>query len=141
MSRAIGIDVGSRRVGVSLSDEAGAVATAHETLDAGDDERLVDDLCELIDSRGVETVVVGWPLHMDGTEGRATRAVDRFVERLESGLAAAGLKAEIVRWDERLTSSEAEDVLVDADLGRRRRREVIDRVAATRILQSYLNAH
>ncbi|MFB6264228.1 MAG: Holliday junction resolvase RuvX, partial [Bradymonadaceae bacterium] len=75
MTTAIGIDVGSQRVGISLSDDSGSVATAHETLDASDARALMEEICDLIERRSVELIVVGWPLHMDGSEGRATEAV------------------------------------------------------------------
>lgn len=141
MGRVMGIDVGAKRVGVALSDVDAAVATPHATEEDFDSyDELVGRLVETVREQSVETVVVGWPLTMEGDEGRATREVDRFIEALRRGLEQGELEVTIERWDERLTSVEAERVLVDADVSRQRRRPMVDRVAASRILQSFLDA-
>jgi putative Holliday junction resolvase len=75
---------------------------------------------------------------MDGSQGRATRNVDTLLEYLDSILEEFGV--DVVRWDERLTTTSAESLLIDADMSRRRRKKVIDQVAATHILESYLGS-
>jgi putative Holliday junction resolvase len=136
----MGIDVGSRRIGVAFSDVEGRVATAHSTIEAAPRDEAVDQLVDLVEERSVERVVFGWPVRMDGTEGRATEAVEAFVEAFEGRCEERGVDVGLDRWDERLSSKEAESVLIDADLSRERRRGVVDRVAAARILQTYLDA-
>lgn len=136
----MGIDVGSRRIGVAFSDVEGRVATAHSTVEAAPRDEAVDELVDLVEERSVERVVFGWPVRMDGTEGRATEAVDAFMEAFGARCEERGVDVALDRWDERLSSKEAESVLIDADLSRERRRGVVDRVAAARILQTYLDA-
>lgn len=140
--RLIGVDVGTRRVGVAVTDEDGRFALPYETLDA---DSAPQRLAELAADRGVSTFVVGWPLQLDGAEGRATRNVDRFIERLESELVRAAATFEsapipnIVRYDERLTTSAAQNLLGEASVFGKKRKAVVDQVAATQILQNYLD--
>lgn len=140
MSRSVGLDVGTRRIGVAVSDEQGSFAMPHSTVDARDRQAAVEAIRRIVDERDARAVVVGWPLNMDGSEGRATRRVGKLVERLEAALDEAGLHPEIVRWDERLTTTAAESMLVEADVTRRRRKDVVDQIAATHILQGYLDS-
>lgn len=141
MTRAMGIDVGDTRVGVALSDVDRSVASPHETETEFDSfDELADRIVATARRQEVDTVVVGWPMTMEGDESRATREVDRFIRQLERAAEEAAVEFAVERWDERLTSVEAERVLVDADVSRRRRRPMVDRVAASRILQSYLDA-
>lgn len=140
MARHMGIDVGSHRIGVAFSDVDGRVATAHSTVEAASTEEAVEELVDYVEQRSVDRVVFGWPIRMDGSEGRATEAVDDFMAAFEAQCEERGIDVELERWDERLTSKKAEDVLIDADLSRERRRGIVDRVAAARILQTYLDA-
>ncbi len=141
MARYMGVDVGTDRIGLAFSDVDGRVATAHSTLEVETTAEAAREIAELGRDRGVSVVVVGWPIRMDGTEGRATEMVRRFLEAFEQACEPLDWEIDLDRWDERLSSSEAESVLIDADLSRRRRRGVVDRVAAARILQNYLDAH
>ncbi len=136
--RYMGVDVGTERYGIALSDTQGAIASPHETLDVANMEDAIERVVDLIGEQRIDVLVVGWPVRMDGTEGRAVEHVRSFIERLRESIEGEG--PEIVRWDERLTSSAAESVLLEADLSRQRRRDVIDKVAAGRILQNYLDA-
>lgn len=139
--RAIALDVGTRRVGVAVADPAGMIAMPHATVEARDRRKACAEIAELIASRQVDTVVVGWPLDMDGGEGRATRRIERFVDALERALEARSLSPQLVRWDERLTTTSAEAVLLEGDVSRRRRRDVIDQIAASHILEGWLRSH
>jgi putative Holliday junction resolvase len=132
--RLIGIDVGSKTLGLALSDATRKIASALVTLRRS---RLVADLRRLSDlaaEHGVCGFVVGLPLNMDGSEGpraQATRAVVRHLVKLTA--------LPILCWDERLSTAAAERVLLEADTSRRRRAAVVDKVAATVILQSALD--
>ena len=136
----MGIDVGTRRIGVAFSDVGGRVATPHSTIEVDSVEEGAEQIAELGRDRDTVTVVVGWPVRMDGTEGRMVDLVERFLEALERECERLDWEVDVERWDERLSSVEAESVLVDADLSRKKRKGVVDRVAASRILQSYLDA-
>lgn len=136
----LGLDVGERRIGVARSDAAGSFAMPVETVDASDTKAAVERIVGLADEGGCHTIVVGWPLTLEGEEGRAVQRVQRLVDRLEAAFEEAELEVDIVPWDERLTTHAAEDFLIGADVSRRRRKEVIDQVAAKHILQGYLDS-
>ncbi|HZT47813.1 MAG TPA: Holliday junction resolvase RuvX [Hyphomicrobiaceae bacterium] len=133
-ARLMGLDVGTKTVGLALSDVTRTIATGFTTLRRS---RFADDarrLLELAAEHGVGGLVVGLPINLDGSEGpraQATRAFTRNLSRLTA--------LPILYWDERLTTAAAERMLLEADLSRRRRSEVIDKVAATLILQSALD--
>lgn len=140
--RFLGVDVGTRRIGIAISDDDGGFALPHATFEAHEATARIG---ELVLERGTEVIVVGWPLELDGREGRATRNVERFVERLERALAdlvEAGTIAavpDIVLYDERLTTSAAQNLLGEAAVYGKKRKAVVDQVAATQILQNYLD--
>jgi putative Holliday junction resolvase len=133
-ARLIGIDVGSRTLGLALSDTTRKIASALVTLRRS---KLAADLGRLLDlaaEHGVGGFVVGLPLNMDGTEGPRAQATRAFVRHL-----AKLTTLPILCWDERLSTAAAERVLLEADASRRRRAAVVDKVAATVILQSALD--
>jgi putative Holliday junction resolvase len=131
--RALGVDVGTVRVGVALSDPSGTVASPYQTLPAGDD--LVDRLVALVAETACETVVVGLPRGMSGRDTASTQ----MAREVANQLTQRGLTVDL--WDERLSSAEAERVLLDAGRRREQRRTERDRVAAAIILQGWLDAH
>jgi putative Holliday junction resolvase len=133
-TRLLGLDVGTKTVGVALSDVTRTIASGVTTLArdkfAADARRLL----ELAQEHGVGGFVIGLPISLDGSEGpraQATRAFTRNLGRLTP--------IPILLWDERLTTAAAERSLLEADVSRRRRAQVIDKVAATLILQSALD--
>jgi len=128
------LDIGERRIGVALSDPDEMIAQPHSTLTVPASGQLpVDEIRGIVEERGVEGIVVGLPRRLDGSEGTAAAAVRRKAARLEA------LELRLVWWDERLSSVEAERVLLEAGVRRRRRREVADRVAAAVVLQGFLD--
>ena len=133
----MGLDYGERRIGVALSDPLGLTAQPLSTLErtASLDADLAA-LAALAKEHAATRFVLGLPLGLDGTRGERVRVVEKFAQRLGR---IAGLPVEY--WDERLTSVQAERALLEADLSRKRRRQVIDRAAAVLILQSWLDAH
>jgi putative holliday junction resolvase len=131
--RVLGLDPGTRRVGVAVSDPLGITAQPRVVLDAGD-PRLMEQIAGLAAELGVERVVVGLPVSLNGTEGPSALAAREFAAAVGE---ATGLPVELA--DERFTSVSAERVLVQAGLSGRRRRAVRDRVAAAVMLQAYLD--
>lgn len=126
------MDVGTVRVGVAVSDAAGMVATPHSTVAAGDD--LPGALAAIAHELSCETVVVGLPKGMSGRDTASTR----HARAVAAKLAEQGFDVQL--WDERLSSAEAERVLLDAGRRRSQRRTERDRVAAAIILQGWLDA-
>lgn len=129
------LDVGDVRVGVSLSDPGRIIAQAWDTVQRDRDGADLEALAALATEEGVTVIVVGWPVGMDGRVGPQARKVDAFATALE---ARTGLPVE--RWDERLSSVAANRALREGGLDGRRRRQVVDKVAAALILQGWLDA-
>ena len=132
--RILALDIGDVRIGVAISDPLGISTNGIETHLSQGTERDVTYFAEMAKSRGCEKILLGLPLNMDGTEGERAEKVRLFGEKLA---AASGL--EVVYEDERLTTVEAEEMLIEAGLSRQERRKVIDKVAAEIILRCYLN--
>jgi putative Holliday junction resolvase len=133
VTRILGLDYGTRRIGVAVSDPLGLTAGPLEVLDATAadfDERLRN----LAEGLGVELIVVGLPVGLDGREGQAAGDARRFAERVA---AATGLPVEM--YDERFSTVTAERALLESGMRRERRREARDRVAAAVFLQAYLD--
>lgn len=133
LARSIGIDLGLRRVGVSVSDAMDLLAHPLCVLEYAGQDRLVRDLVRLAESEGAGTFVVGVPRNMDGTAGEGARRSVRFARKLER---ESGLR--VVLCDERLTTSQAEKEMIALGRSRKRRRMSIDEAAAVLILESYL---
>jgi putative Holliday junction resolvase len=134
--RAVGLDLGTRRIGVALSNSAGTVATPYDVLTRSDDR--VDDhgrIAAIVDVAGAGVVVVGLPLSLDGSVGPAARDVLDEADELRARLPVA-----VMTWDERLSTVEAQRRLRTAGVKGRKGRRVVDQVAATVILQSWLDA-
>jgi putative Holliday junction resolvase len=133
--RALGIDLGSARIGVAICDSGGMVATPYEVVPrSGDPSRDRRRLVELADEAGVEIIVVGFPLSMDGSRGPAARAAEAEVESLR-----AMTDVPVTLHDERLTTVSADRALLAQGLGARERRKVVDKVAAAVMLQAWLD--
>lgn len=131
----LGIDYGSRRIGVAVSDATGTIALPLKILDIKSVAQAVAKVAEVVAERSAEQVVVGLPLNMNGTEGEMATAARRFAEALEEAVAA-----HVTLFDERLSTSEIERVLLDADLSRNKRKGVRDKLAARVILQAWMDA-
>lgn len=133
--RWLGLDLGTRIIGVAISDAEGIVARLLASLPRRGDAQDIPQVVELARRHGAEGIVVGWPRRLDGRRGPEAEAAERFA----AGLREVGF-SRVTLWDERLSTVQAERVLLDADLSRRRRKAIIDRMAATVILQAFLEA-
>ncbi|HEY4187474.1 MAG TPA: Holliday junction resolvase RuvX [Polyangia bacterium] len=134
-SRVVAVDLGTRRIGVAVTDGLGLTAQPHATIARHGGQRDLDAIAAVVNQFAAELVVVGLPLSPEGEVGRAARSVQAFVERLRTVLS---VPIELV--DESFTTVEAEEVLLRADLSRARRKQVVDRVAAAVILRRWLDA-
>ncbi len=133
--RCLALDVGERRIGVATGEW---LASPVMTLVRGSTSEDFQAVAHLVREHQARCLVVGLPLNMDGSLGFQAQRVTRYAEHMRAALAAMGLEIDLVFWDERLTTGEAERVL--ARVGRRRDRGQVDAVAAAVILQSYLDA-
>jgi len=130
----MGLDLGEKTIGIAMSDELGLTAQPFKTMKRKGGKQDLLALGELIEQFGVSHVVVGLPKNMNNTLGPQARKVNTFVQQLQA------LGITVVSWDERLTTVAAERVLIQADLSRNKRKKHIDKLAATLILQCYLDS-
>ncbi len=135
MGRVLGIDYGTVRVGLALSDPEGTIAFPHAVITPDSPAAAVRTITDLCRARQVDRIVLGLPLHLDGREGTAVKAVHEFARELEAGV---GLP--VILWDERLSSHAAERHLIAGGVSRRKRRQLVDKMAAQLVLQSYLDS-
>ena len=134
--RLMGLDVGQKTIGLAISDSDLKVAAALDTIRRTKFTKDAEALGRLIVERAVGGLVIGLPVSMDGSEGPAAQSVRQFAANLD-----AKLDIHIVFWDERLSTSAVQRFLVDeADMSRRRRAEVVDKMAAAYILQGALDS-
>lgn len=134
----MGLDVGMKTIGVAISDELGLAAHPVETILRQGTSADVARVVALVTEREIGAVVVGLPLELSGEAGRRVRRVRVFTDALRQAL---GNDVAIHDWDERFSTAAVERVLIEADLSRRRRKQVIDKQAAAYILQGWLDAH
>ncbi|MGM0470815.1 MAG: Holliday junction resolvase RuvX [Bacillota bacterium] len=133
--RIMGLDFGDVRIGVAVSDRLGWTAQGKKVIENTTWSEVVDQLQNLIEEYEVEEIIVGLPRNMNGTLGPRAEKTFEFIEYLREELAVP-----IATWDERLTTKVAEQTLLEADVSRAKRKDVIDKMAAVVILQSYLDA-
>lgn len=134
--RKMSLDVGTRTIGIAVSDLMGLIANGVETIHRTSEERDYARIAQLIAEHEVDTLVVGYPKNMNGTIGERAQACEAMAEELRRRFPAV----RVVLWDERLSTVAAERVLVDADMRRKKRKQVIDMMAAVVILQNYLDS-
>jgi len=132
--RILALDVGEKRIGLAVSDPLGLTAQGLEVLTRQNPEADLARLVQVARHWGVQQIVLGLPRHLDGRLGTLAPQVLELADALQKTLGV-----EVVTWEERLTTREAERVLLQADLSRRRRRRVVDQLAAVLILQNYLD--
>ena len=126
----LGVDFGSKRTGLAISDETGTVAQPVGYVTGG-----VSEVLRVSTERGAGKIVVGLPRRLDGTSSEQTERTQKFIAALKQATALP-----VESWDERLTTAQAERVLLEGDVRRAERKEKRDQLAATILLQSYLDA-
>jgi len=132
--RILGLDYGNKRVGVAVSDSLGWTAQPLATLPMHGHQELLEEINKYIAKYDIEKIVVGMPYNMDGTMGKRAEITQAFINFLNNNL-----ELPIQIQDERLTTSQAENLLLEADVSREGRKKVRDKMAASLILQSYID--
>jgi putative Holliday junction resolvase len=135
VARILAVDYGEKRIGLAVSDELGITASPLMTLVRRSDDETVRQIAQLASKLRVTQIVVGLPRRTDAQEGEMERKVKAFAEKLRQAVSVP-----VVLFDERFTTRIAEQVLLEADLSRRKRKQVRDRLAAVILLQSFLEA-
>ena len=135
MARVIALDLGQKRIGVAISDETETISSSLTTIPGDNTNRAIKGIKEIIDSRDVLKVIIGLPLNMNGSEGPKAMEALEFADKLRKKLLI-----DVVTFDERLTTKQGEDMLIQADVSRKKRKSVIDKIAAQIILQTYLDS-
>lgn len=133
-NRLIGLDLGEKTIGISLSDTLLSVASPLTTLRRGKFSANAEELIRLMEEHGVGGLVIGLPLNMDGSEGPSAQSARAFARNF-----AARSNAPVALWDERLSTAAVTRTLLEADSSRKRRAEVVDKMAAAYILQGALD--
>ena len=140
--RKLGLDVGDKTIGVAVSDGLGITAQGVTTIERVGIKKDTGRVLEYIREYDCDTVVIGLPLKLDGSDSPQTEKVREFRQRLENKLTGSGMNhVTLEYYDERLTTVMAERVLIEADMRRNKRKEIIDRQAAIIILQGYLDSN
>lgn len=134
--RKLGLDFGDKRIGIAVSDALGITAQGKDYISRTDLKKDLEIIKDYIEKYSIDEIVVGMPKNMDGSYGPRAKKTQEFVNFLKNNL-----KIPIKTWDERLSSKEAERILIKADMSRKKRKEVIDKMAASLILDSYLKAN
>ncbi len=133
--RLLGLDIGSKTIGLALSDITLTIATPMETIRRSKFKVDVATLQDIVEKQGVGGFVLGWPVNMDGSEGPRCQSTMAFSENL-----AKVIDLPQALWDERLSTAAVERTLIEADRSRARRKELVDKMAAAYILQGALHA-
>lgn len=138
--RKIALDVGDKTVGIALSDELGLTGQGLMTLERVGIRKDTGKILDLVKGYNCDTIVIGLPKNLNGTDSVQTEKVYEFRKMLENKMRSTGMKnVEVVWQDERFTTVIAERVLIEADMSRKKRKDVIDKQAAVLIMQSYLD--
>ena len=136
MSRILSIDYGAARTGIAITDELQITAQGLETIFSnGSDKVILRRVAELLEQYNIETIVIGNPINMDGSESERSELTDKFVHKLKSRFN----NIEIIKVDERLTTVEAHKTMNFLNVKNKEKRKIVDTIAATYILESYIN--
>ncbi len=136
--RILGLDIGEKTIGIALSDRLHSIATPQHTISRTKWQADLDQLRQFSEENEIGMTVLGLPLNMDGTEGPRVQSVRQFARNLQKDGFFAPMP--LVFWDERLSTQAVERSMIESDLSRARRAEIIDSAAAAYILQGYLDS-
>lgn len=131
--RVLALDAGEKRIGVAVSDPLGIIAQGVTVIVRKDPETDLNEIKKIVEEYKADSVVIGMPVNMDGTKGKSAEKTNEFVEVLKGRLSIP-----VHTYDERLSTKESEKFLISADVSRKKRKQVIDKMAAQLILESYL---
>ena len=132
--RILGIDYGEKRIGLALSDELEMTARGLSVIERRSKGKDLEAIVAIVSEHGVGAIAVGYPLRLDGTAGIQCEKVDRFIAGLRDVVSVP-----VIAWDETLSTKEAEGLMREAGVKRKKKRGMVDRIAAAVILQDYLN--
>ncbi|WP_207216307.1 Holliday junction resolvase RuvX [Candidatus Finniella inopinata] len=135
LMRLLGIDLGDKTVGLSLSDTTWTIASPYQTLARSSDQKAIDDLKKVIQEFSIMAIVMGYPLNMNGSAGPQSQKVVQFSEKL-----LTNHKIPLLLWDERLSTAAVTRTLITADVSRKKQKKAVDKLAATFILQGVLDS-
>ena len=138
--RILCLDIGSKRIGLAASDPMGWTAQGVGVIERRGDDRDLDAIADKARELDAKLILMGLPLDEEGGVGPQAEKVKRFAARLAAHIEARGLDIPLEMWDERFSTAIAEERLLEADVSRRKRRRVIDKMAAVAILQDYLDS-
>lgn len=133
--RLMGLDIGTHKIGIAISDELGITSQGLKSLDIKSKEATFKELFEIIENFKIGKVIIGLPKNMNGSLGNQAEKVLKWIEEFKSRI-----NLPVETWDERLSTVEASKILLKADISRRKRKKVIDKLAATLILQGYIDS-
>ena len=139
LGRHMALDVGRRRTGVAISDPTGLLARSLTVIQHRGRDRRLGEVADLVAEHGVHTIVIGYPLHMNGHPGGQANYVEAYTRSLGRQLATRGLDVELCFWDERLSTVEATDIMHRTGRRAKGNEDGVDAVAAAVILQEYLD--
>jgi len=132
--RKLGIDYGSKYIGLAVSDRTNTIAQSKEVLKKNDLKDILKILKEYISNYEIDEIVVGMPTSLNGTKGPRAKKTDEFINFLNNHL-----EIKVTEWNERYTTMIAEKSMIEADLSRKKRKQLVDKIAAALILQNYLD--
>ena len=132
----MGLDLGSKTLGIALSDDTLTIATAYKTLYFENEnyDTLIEPLKEIINNNNIKKIILGYPKNMNNTIGTRAKITEEFKQKIEKNL-----NIETILQDERLTSVISNNILIEANMSRKKRKKKVDSIAASIILQSYLD--
>jgi putative Holliday junction resolvase len=133
--RILALDVGEKNIGLAISDELGYIAQGFASLKHESKDKSFHTIANIAKEQSVKEIVVGMPINLDGSLGKKAKEVAIFVEELKKKI-----NIPIKIWDERFSSLQAEKVMLEADMSRKKRKRNVDKLAAQLVLQSYLDA-
>lgn len=135
----LGLDIGTKTVGIAVSDRRLKIASSIKTLFLKNTEKDFENLMIILNNYNVGAIIFGWPVQMNGIAGEQCKKVEEFINELKNHIST-----KFIKWDERFSTRVVDNIMISADLSRKRRKEVIDKTAAVYILQGaldYLSMH